>query len=283
MKYKTQYIAALSASLGAFCAGTILGWTSPAGPRLLQEIQYFPITSDEWSWIASIYNVGCSFSCLFIGYLMDKFGRKNTMLGLVVPLIVGWSLLAWAKNFSMLLCGRFILGLGGGAFYITSPQYSSEIAQKEIRGILGSFLQLLISIGVLFVYIVGALTSVYATNIICGICPLIFAVIFFFMPESPVYLIMKNREQKAKNALKWLRDEGHDIECEAREWKENFKDEQKVSFKEALKERSSVIALVIGFGLLYFRHMACIIPILFYATTIFAVSFKIIFSFKETT
>jgi MFS family permease len=208
---------------------------------------------------------------------MNKFGRKNTMLGLVVPLIIGWSLLAWAQNFTMLLCGRFVLGLGGGAFYITSPQYSSEIAQKEIRGILGSFLQLLISFGVLFVYIIGSLTSVYWTNIICGICPLIFAVIFFFMPESPVYLIMKNREQEAKNALKWLRDEGYDIECEASEWKENFKeDEQKISFKEALKERSSVIALVIGFGLLYFRHMACIIPILFYATTIFAVS-KILF------
>lgn len=275
MRYKTQYIAALSASLGAFCAGTILGWTSPAGPRLVQEIQYFPITNDEWSWIASIYNVGCSFSCLFIGYLMDKFGRKNTMLGLVVPLIIGWSLLAWAKSFLMLLCGRFILGLGGGAFYIVTPQYTTEIAQKDIRGILGSFLQLLISIGVLFVYIVGALTSVFWLNIICGICPLIFALLFFLMPESPVYLIMKNREQEAKNAFKWLRDDGYDTECEVEEWRENFnRDEQKISFKKALKERSSVIALVIGFGLLYFRHMACIIPILFYATTIFAVRSK---------
>lgn len=273
MKYKKQYIAALSASLGAFCAGTILGWTSPAGPRLLQEIQYFPITSDEWSWIASIYNVGCSFSCLIVGYLMNKFGRKNTMLGLVIPLVVGWALLAWAKNFAMLLAGRFILGLGGGAFYITSPQYTSEIAQKEIRGILGSFLQLLISIGVLFVYTVGAVVSVFSTNIICCICPLIFAFVFFFMPESPVYLIMKNREQEAENALKWLRDEGHDIECEIKELKENFRgDEQEISFFEAVQERSSVIALIIGFGLLYFRHMACIIPILFYATTIFAVS-----------
>lgn len=272
MRYKTQYIAALSASLGAFCAGNILGWTSPAAPGLLQEIQYFPITSDEWSWIASIYNVGCSFSCLFVGYLMNKFGRKNTMLGLVVPLMVGWILLTFAKNFSMLLCGRFILGLGGGAFYITCPQYTSEIAEKEIRGVLGSFLQLLISIGVLFVYIVGAITSVYWTNIICGLCPLIFAIIFSFMPESPFYLIMKNREEDAKNALKWLRDEGYDVENEMREWKENFKgDDQKISLKEALKERSSVIALVIGFGLLYFRHMSCIIPILFYATTIFAV------------
>lgn len=107
----SQYTSALAASGGAFCAGTVLGWSSPASPRLLYEVQYFPITAGQWSWIASIYNVGCAISCLVIGYLMDKFGRKVTMLSLVVPFLTGWSLLIWAKNFQMLLAGRFVLGL----------------------------------------------------------------------------------------------------------------------------------------------------------------------------
>lgn len=107
----SQFKTALAASGGAFCAGTVLGWSSPAGPRLLNEIQYFPITAGQWSWITSIYNVGCAISCLVIGYLMDKFGRKMTMLGLVVPFLVGWSLLIWAVNFQMMLAGRFVLGL----------------------------------------------------------------------------------------------------------------------------------------------------------------------------
>lgn len=49
-----QFMAAIGASGGAFCAGMSLGWTSPVGPRLLEDNQYFPITSDQWSWIASI-------------------------------------------------------------------------------------------------------------------------------------------------------------------------------------------------------------------------------------
>jgi MFS family permease len=269
-----QFIASLAASGGAFCAGTLLGWSSPAAPRLVDESQYFPIDSNEWSWIASIYNVGCSISCLIVGFLMNRFGRKWTMIGFVVPFVVGWSLLIWAQNFLMLLIGRFILGVAGGAFYIAMPQYTTEIAQKEIRGILGSFLQLQVALGVLFVYTVGAYVRVFWMNVICGLCPLVFAAIFIFMPETPFYLIMKRREEDARKSLQWLRGDHHNIDSEIAELKKSFETscEKKVGFTDAIKERSSVSALVIGMGLLFFRHMSCIVPILYYATTIFAVS-----------
>ncbi|KAG5671420.1 hypothetical protein PVAND_001618 [Polypedilum vanderplanki] len=269
-----QFIASLSASGGAFCAGTLLGWSSPAAPRLVDEKQYFEITQDQWSWIAAIYNVGCSVSCLIVGYLMNKFGRKLTMIGFVLPFIIGWSLLIWAQNFLMMFIGRFILGIAGGAFYIAMPQYTTEIAQNDIRGILGSFLQLQISLGVLFVYTIGAYLTVYRMNIICGICPIIFAISFIFMPETPFYLITKCQENKADKSLKWLRGSDYDTRNEIEELKDNLRDRNdlNVSFREAIKEKSSINALVIGIGLLFFRHMCCIIPILFYATTIFAAS-----------
>jgi SP family facilitated glucose transporter-like MFS transporter 8 len=282
-----QYVAGLSAACGAFCAGTILGWSSPIGPRLLDEQQYFPITPDEWSWIAAIYNVGCGISSIFIGYCMDIFGRKWTMIYLSIPFVIGWCMLIWAQNFLMMLIGRFILGVAGGAFYISVPQYTSEIAEKEIRGILGSFLQLLISLGVLFVYIIGAYLSVFTTNVICGLCPIIFAIIFINMPETPLFYVMKNDEAKAIKSLKWLRGKDFNETAEIAELSENLKNNQeKVPFLQAIKEKSSINALIIGCGLLFFRHMSCIIPILFYATTIFAVRFfclikkKYFFQFK---
>lgn len=268
----SQFLASLAASGGGFCAGQILGWSSPAGPRLLNEIQYFPITNAQWSWISSIYNVGCGISCLFIGLLMEKFGRKKTMLYLVIPLIVGWSLLVWAQNFTMLLSGRFILGLAGGAFYISVPQYTSEISEKEIRGILGSFLQLQVSIGVLFVYVIGAFLKVFWMNVICGLCPIIYALVFAFMPESPIFYILKNREKEAEKSLKLLRDENYKIQEEIQEMKNIYlKNDEKIKFWNAIREKASISALVIGSSLLFFRYMACIIPILFFATTIFEV------------
>ena len=269
-----QIIAGLSAAGGAFCVGTALGWSSPAAPRLIDEEQYFPISTSQWSWIASIVTVGCAISCIPIGYFMNKFGRKRTMMWLVVPFLIGWGLIIWAQNFAMMLIGRIFLGIAGGGFCISAPQYSAEIAEKEIRGSLGTAFQLLIALGILFVYVIGAYMSVFAMNIVCGICPIIFAVIFVFMPESPVYLMIKNQEYEARQSLMWLRGKEYDPSDEIEELKENLSNDmsEKVPFSAAIKERSSIIALVIGIGLLYFQQMCMINAILFYSTTIFGVS-----------
>lgn len=63
-----------------------------------------------------------------------------------------------------------------------SIRYIGEIAEKEIRGTLGSYFQLMITIGILFVYAVGAGVNLFWLSIICGIIPLIFGVVFFLMP-----------------------------------------------------------------------------------------------------
>ena len=104
------------------------------------------------------------------------------MLSLIVPFTIGWALIIWAQNLAMLIVARVLIGIAGGAFCVASPVYIGEIAQKEIRGTLGSYFQLMVTIGILFVYAVGAGVNVFVLSIICGLLPLIFGVVFFFMP-----------------------------------------------------------------------------------------------------
>lgn len=271
----TQYIAGLSAAGGGLAIGTGLGWASPAKPRLVDEEQYFPITSSQFDWIASFLTLGAAISCLPIGFLMKKFGRKWTMLSLVVPFTIGWCLVIWAQNFTMLLIGRLVIGVAGGAFCVAAPQYSAEIAEKEIRGTLGSFFQLMVVSGVLFTYVIGPYLSVFWTNIVCGCIPLAFAVIFFFMPESPVYLVIENREAEARKSYKWLRGSSYDPQSEIDNLKKELLEEQdnKLSLREAFSKRSSIRALIIGFGVMFFQQASGINVIIFYATLIFDVSF----------
>lgn len=108
--------------------------------------------------------------------------RYRSMLSLVIPFTIGWALTIWAKNFAMLIVSRVFIGVAGGAFCVAAPMYIGEIAQKEIRGTLGSYFQLMLTIGILFVYAVGAGVSVLWLSVICGIIPLIFGVVFFLMP-----------------------------------------------------------------------------------------------------
>lgn len=186
-----QYVAALAAAGGAFAAGTVLGWTSPAESERTDAYD-FDISDEQFSWVSSAMTLGAACVCIPIGFLINLIGRKWTMLLLVLPFVLGWALLIWAQNLPMMYAARFILGISGGAFCVTAPMYTGEIAQKDIRGTLGSFFQLMITIGILFVYGIGAGLNVFWMSVVCGIIPIVFGVIFFFMPESPTYLV-RNR------------------------------------------------------------------------------------------
>lgn len=193
------------------------------------------------------------------------------MLGLVVPFTVGWVLVCWANSIAMLLIGRILLGFSGGAFFVVAPMYIGEIAQKEIRGALGSFFQLMVTIGILFVYAVGYDLNVFTFSIICGVLPLVFAVAFVFMPESPLYLISKDRSEDAIKSLKWLRGEHYDFSDELNELQSQHDADKnnKISIIAALKRRATVKALVIIVGLMFFLQLSGINIVIFYTGFIF--------------
>lgn len=272
-----QIVAGLSAAGGAFAIGIAMGWPAPSSSRLVgdePDERYFPISESQFDWIASIITLGCAISCLPIGYLMKKFGRKWTMLTLVIPMVIGWALVIWAQNFIMLLIGRFIIGLAGGAFAIAAPQYSAEIAEKEIRGFVGTFFQLLIITGILFAYVIGAYLTVFVASIIGGIIPLVFGAIFIIMPESPVYLVIEKREEDALKSYKWLRGSSYDPQGEVDELKAELLESEKnqTPMSQIFKRSSTLRALLIGFGLMFFQQMSGINVVIFYATVIFTVS-----------
>lgn len=267
-----QYIAGLAASGGALAAGTFLGWTSPAEIPLVTKQEYgFPITSEEFSWIGSMANLGAALMCFPIGIMMKLIGRKWAMLSMVLPLLLGWLLIIFADNVGMLMTGRFFLGVGGGAFCVSAPTYTAEIAQSSIRGTLGTFFQLLVTIGILFVYAVGAGVSVQVLSIICGVIPLAFGLIFFFMPESPYYYVEKARYDDASKSLKWLRGSRYDERAEIEELKEEEAKVQaeKITFSQGFRQKATIRALIIALGLMLFQQMSGINAVIFYTTSIF--------------
>ena len=58
--------------------------------------------------------VGALVACLVTGYLITKIGRKTTMLVMSPPFVLGWLLVAFARNVPMMIAGRWISGKVGG-------------------------------------------------------------------------------------------------------------------------------------------------------------------------
>ena len=55
------------------------------------------------------------------GWFIDKFGRKGTILLCAVPFELGWLLISYAKNHTMLYAGRIITGLACGMVSLAVP------------------------------------------------------------------------------------------------------------------------------------------------------------------
>ena len=44
------------------------------------------------------------------GYMIEKIGRKYSLMALAVPFVLGWVLLACSQNIPMMLAGRVVTG-----------------------------------------------------------------------------------------------------------------------------------------------------------------------------
>lgn len=112
-------------------------------------------------------------------------------MSLGIPFTISWLLIVFASNATMLCAGRFFAGIATGAACVVLPMFVSEIGETSVRGVLGSFFQLFLTIGILMVYVLGAYSSWITTSIICAIVPILLVVLMMIVPESPVYLLKK--------------------------------------------------------------------------------------------
>ena len=196
---------------------------------------------------------------------------------MTVPFITGWILLLIPQPLNLtspgwFYAGRLLTGFGGGAFALASPIYISEIAEPSIRGALGSLMQFQLTLGVLFINGVGALIDWVTLTGICIVFPAILAGMMIFMPESPYYLITKNRKKDARDAMCWLRTPTANIDKELEQMQAEFDEQQAVgtvSLKQFFSAPEYLKPALIMLGLMFFQQFSGINAVIFYLTDIF--------------
>ncbi|KYM98601.1 Facilitated trehalose transporter Tret1-2 like protein [Cyphomyrmex costatus] len=169
----------------------------------------------------------------------------------------------------MLYVGRFISGIGTGmanGHYL----YVSEAAAPNQRAWLASCGPVLVSLGVLIVYTLGAITTWQkAAAVSIGPAILSFTLIWI-IPETPAWLISRGRTNEAKEALLWLRGPGLSVDKEYQELCEtNVKrKEKKESLLRALHKPNVWKPFVILFIFFALQQLSGIYVILFYAVSV---------------
>lgn len=284
-----QYLASTLACLLSMATGCVAGWSSPAIPYLQNNVVgaarvAVPITDNEASWIASIITIGAILGSVPAGQLSYKFGRKWFLIFLALPSFVGWLMIIYAEHdVRLLILGRFITGIAFGACSVAIPLYNAEIVADTIRGRVGVFFDLALCVGILWAYMFGALTSLYTLNIACTAITLLFVASFYWMPESPVLLMMTGRSLEAAESLRWLRGPEFDVDAELQRIQRVIQDGQEKCYAgngnclaqmwEQLKNfkfRSPTgKAMGIILGLMTFQRFSGVSALIYYTVDIF--------------
>ncbi|XP_014477239.1 PREDICTED: facilitated trehalose transporter Tret1-like [Dinoponera quadriceps] len=263
---KKGVFAGLAAHTGQISVGLSQGYSAILLPKLFES--NFADQSQA-SWIASLGVVSNPLGALVAGLCAECFGRRSAIALATLPHAAGWLLIALSRNVSMLYAGRFVSGIGTGmanGLYL----YVSEAAASDQRAWLASCGPVLVSLGVLMVYTLGAVTTWQRTAAI-SIGPAILSLALTRMlPETPVWLAARGRTDEAKEALLWLRGPGLNTDKEYQELCEaqQKRKEKKESLLRALHKPNvwkPFLILLVFFAL---QQLSGIYVILFYAVNV---------------
>lgn len=230
----------------------------------------FDLDADKISWIVAIMDLGNILSPVPSGYIMDKFGRKNTLFLTALVFLSSSLLVIFAQSVYWLLLCRLLAGIGKGVGFTVVPMYIAEITDKEIRGTLSTMFTGHLYGGILFSLCVGPYIHYQTLNIILGAIPLIFFVMFMFIPDTPYYYIMKNNDHvESKKSLQWFKGKSQNVDEELDEivltTNENMKN--KSGYLELVTNYSYRKALIIVLVSSFLQRLSGVSTILSYAST----------------
>ena len=200
------YFICLVSAMGGLLFG--YDWVVIGGAKPFYEL-YFGISDSPLLQGVAMTTalVGCLVGAMVAGAAADRYGRKPLLTTSAVLFTVSAIATGLFNDFILFNIARFIGGVGIGVASAMAPMYIAEVSPADIRGRMVSLNQMTIVLGILGAQIVNMLlardTSVAANqmwNVAWGwrwmfwaetLPAVLFLVMSFFIPESPVYQKLK--------------------------------------------------------------------------------------------
>ena len=276
MKGYTIIISAVAA-IGGLLFGFDTAVIAGAIPALRS---FFELSDSAIGLIVAATSIGSIPGALFSGTLADRFGRKNMMLTTAVFYLISAIGCGISGSLAQLALYRFIGGIAIGMASTLAPIYISEVAPARFRGRLGMLQQLAIVTGILIAFISNYVIANAGFTFInhenewrymlgAAVIPsLLFFILLLLVPESPRWLILKNKLPQALKIFGRIYDSaGADNEVETVLADIN-KDTRKVKFGEIFSPRYKKV-VIIGIVFASIAQLTGINIIFYYAPLIF--------------
>lgn len=262
-------------SIVAALGGLLFGFDTAVISGTINFIQpYFGLSEVGLGWTVSSLLFGCIAGVFIAGKAGDHYGRKKVLMLAAFLFFLSAVGSASAHLLYFFLIARILGGIAVGIASILSPMYIAELAPARYRGTLVSLNQLAIVVGILVAFfsnylLIGTGENNWRYMLLVMAAP---AVLLFFslflVPESPRWLVARNRNQEAFKVLE--KTAGKELaEAELSEIQQTLKNTEESTFSDLLAPKIKPL-LLIGIILAIFQQITGINTIMYYAPKIFA-------------
>ena len=178
----------------------------------------------------ALYMLGIFIGASASGIVSDKFGRKKTIIFFSTVMSVFSIAVAFSNSMITFILLRMVLALSSVGFWTTFYVYAMEIVGGRWKTIFGIGFQFPWA----FAYsilpgIAYAERDWRNLQLIISVPPVIFLIFYYFIPESPRWLITQKRFKEAEDIIRKAAKTNHGTEPEDIKIEEDCKDEDKGS------------------------------------------------------
>jgi len=212
-------------SIVAALGGLLFGFDTAVIAGSLQYLKpVFSLSDAEVGLVVAAASIGCIPGSLFAGSLADQFGRKKLMIVTSILYIIAALGSGIAGSYVQLVVYRFIGGVAIGMASTLAPIYISEVAPPKFRGRLGMLQQLAIVTGILLSFISNYVIAkapfgflndgnIWRYMLAAAVVPsVIFFILLLLVPESPRWLIAKNKIKDAQRVFDHIYSKTESVE-----------------------------------------------------------------------
>ncbi|XP_078405831.1 organic cation/carnitine transporter 2-like [Cetorhinus maximus] len=166
------------------------------------------VCNSDWKgpFVMSVFFMGVLSGSFISGQLSDRFGRKLVIFGTMAIQTVFSLLQALSPNWEIFCILNFLVGLGQISNVVAAFVLGSELLGKSVRVIfatMGAFIPY--AIGYMLLPLVAYFIRSWRLLLfILSLSGLLYIPLWWFIPESPRWLLIKGRAQEAEVILRHI-------------------------------------------------------------------------------
>lgn len=285
-------------TIAAAIGGFLFGYDTAVVSGTNEDVwQFFNIQKGSFfaGFFVSAAIIGSILGALCGGTVSERIGRRKSMIFAAVLFLASSVWCAICVTFPELLVARIFGGFGIGLASVVCPCYISEMSVAKYRGTLVATYQFAITFGILVAYGVNYLLDLHANAIeiadpatltlwdriwttevwrgmlgMCAVPAIIFLFILMLVPESPRWLIVRNRVNAAESVLAHIYNTKEAIKKEVQATQSISAAEPASGQWNYIRRHKGIVkAIVIGMAIAILGQFMGVNAVIYYGPTIF--------------